>query len=75
VYPNPSNGEFTLKNLNNIELVKADIFDINGRLIKTIDLSNSQNIQTIDITNVTSGLYFMNVHAKNATQVVKLIKQ
>jgi len=75
VFPNPSNGEFTLKNLNNIELVKAEIFDINGRLIKTIDLSNGQNLQTIDITQVTTGIYFMNVHAKHATQVIKLIKQ
>jgi Zn-dependent metalloprotease len=75
VFPNPSNGLFTLKNLNNIELVKADIFDINGRLIKSINLSNGQSLQTIDITKVTSGLYFMNVHAKNATQVIKLIKQ
>lgn len=75
VFPNPSNGEFTLKNLNNIDLVKAEIFDINGRLINTIDLSNGQNLQTIDITQVTSGIYFMNVHAKNATQVIKLIKQ
>jgi len=75
VYPNPSNGEFTLRNLNNIELVKAEIFDINGRLIKTIDLSNGQNLQTIDITQVTTGIYFMNVHAKHASQVIKLIKQ
>ncbi|MCX7550018.1 M4 family metallopeptidase [Xanthomarina sp. F2636L] len=75
VYPNPSNGEFTLKNLNNIELVKAEIFDINGRLIKTIDLSYSQNLQIIDMKQADAGIYFMNVHAKNATQVLKLIKQ
>ncbi|PWI30461.1 bacillolysin [Flavobacteriaceae bacterium LYZ1037] len=75
VYPNPSNGEFTLKNLNNIDLIKAEIFDINGRLINTIDLSNGQSLYTIDITQVTSGIYFMNVHAKNATRVMKLIKQ
>jgi Zn-dependent metalloprotease len=75
VFPNPSNGEYTLKNINNIDLIKAEIFDINGRLINTIDLSNGQSLQTIDITQVTSGIYFMNVHAKKATQVIKLIKQ
>ena len=75
VYPNPSNGEFTLKNLNGIDLQKADIYDINGRLIKTIDLSSVQNLQAIDITQVASGVYFMNVQAKNANQVIKLIKQ
>lgn len=75
IFPNPSNGKFTLKNTNNIDLLKADIFDINGRLIKTIDLSNSENLQVIDLTQVMSGIYFMNVHTKNATQVIKLIKQ
>ncbi|MCX7547160.1 M4 family metallopeptidase [Xanthomarina sp. F1114] len=74
VYPNPSNGKFTLKSLNNINLLKAEIYDINGRLIKSIDLYNSKNLQTIDISQVTSGIYFMNVHARNATQVIKLIK-
>ncbi|TYA53853.1 M4 family metallopeptidase [Formosa maritima] len=75
VFPNPSNGEYTIKNLNNIDLVKAEIYDINGRLINTIDLSSGQNLQTIDITQVTSGIYFMNVYTKDATQVIKLIKQ
>lgn len=75
VYPNPSNGVYTLKNVNNIELVKADIFDINGRLIKTINLSNGQQLQAVHITEVTAGIYFMNVHAKDATQVIKLVKQ
>jgi hypothetical protein len=44
-------------------------------LIKTINLSNGQRVQNIHITEVTAGIYFMNVHAKDATQVIKLVKQ
>ncbi|TYB77049.1 M4 family metallopeptidase [Bizionia myxarmorum] len=75
VYPNPSNGQFTLQNVNNLNLIKADIIDINGRLVKSVNLSQSQNKTTIDISAVASGLYFMKVYSQNANTVIKLIKE
>ena len=75
VYPNPSNGLFTLKKITNIELLKAEIFDINGRSIKSIDLTAMQTEKVIDITNVASGIYFMSLTSKDAKSVIKLIRQ
>lgn len=75
VYPNPSNGLFTLKKIQNIELLKAEIFDINGRSIQSIDLSGMQTEKVIDITNVASGIYFMSLTSKDAKSVIKLIRQ
>lgn len=75
VFPNPSNGFFTLKKTRSIDLVRADIFDINGRNIKSVDLSAMQNNQEIDISNTASGIYFMAVTSKDAKTVIKLIKQ
>lgn len=75
IYPNPSNGLFTLKKVSNIDLIKAEVFDINGRSIKTIDLSTMDNEKIIDITNVTSGIYFMSLTSKDAKSVIKLIRQ
>lgn len=74
VYPNPSNGIFTLSNTNNTKLIKADIYDVTGRFIKTIKLANNQNI-IIDMSNVSSGMYFLNVITENSKGVIKLIKQ
>ncbi|WP_417199480.1 M4 family metallopeptidase [Bizionia sp.] len=74
VYPNPSNGQFTMKNIGNLDLVKADVMDINGRLVKSIDLSGIQDTTTLDISRVASGLYFMKVYTKTANTVIKLIK-
>ena len=75
IYPNPSNGIFTLKKIRAIDLVKAEIFDINGRMIKTIDLNDVQNTMEIDITNFTTGIYFMSLTSKDAKSVIKLIKE
>jgi bacillolysin len=74
IYPNPSNGLFTLKKIKNIDLITAEVFDINGRSIKTIDLTTMQNEKEIDITNVASGVYFMTLTSKDAKSVVKLIR-
>jgi hypothetical protein len=75
IYPNPSNGLFTLKKIKNIDLIKAEVFDINGRSIKTIDLTTMENEKEFDITNFASGVYFMSVISKDANSVMKLIKQ
>lgn len=75
VYPNPSSGVFTLKKIKDIALQRAEIFDINGRTIKTIDLSRMQNETVIDITNVASGVYFLSVTSKDAQTVMKLIRE
>ncbi|HNQ26492.1 MAG TPA: M4 family metallopeptidase [Aquaticitalea sp.] len=74
-YPNPSNGVFKLKKTAMIDLVKAEIFDINGRLVKTIDLSGMQTELDIDMSDATPGMYLMSLDAKDAKTVFKLIKQ
>ena len=74
VYPNPSNGMFTLSNTNNTKLIKADIYDVTGRFIKTVKLLNNQNT-IIDMSNASSGMYFLNVITEKSKGVIKLIKQ
>lgn len=73
IFPNPSNGFFTLKNTNNIDLEKADIYDINGRIIQSMDLSHAKNLQEIHVENVQAGIYFMNIQTASAKYVVKLV--
>lgn len=75
VFPNPSSGIFTLKKVRAIDLKSAEIFDINGRSIITVDLSMMQNEKEIDISNVTSGIYFMAITSNDAKSVIKLIRE
>ncbi len=75
VYPNPTTGIFTLQKTNKIDLIKAEIYDINGRFIKSVDLSDIGTTNSISITEVSSGIYFMTVISRETKGVIKLIKQ
>jgi Zn-dependent metalloprotease len=75
VYPNPSNGQFTLRKTANIDLIKAEIHDMNGRLVKSVDLSRMNAEINIVMDSWTSGVYFMRVSSKDGHGVIKLIKE
>lgn len=73
VFPNPSKGIFNLKKTNQVNLIKAEIYDINGRVIHTINLLNMNVLKLIDLTEVAAGLYFMTVTSTKNQSVVKLL--
>jgi len=75
VFPNPTSDAFTIKRLTDINLISATISDINGRLIKQVDLSQMQSTLNIDISQIASGIYFMEVVSDSAKGTIKLIKE
>ncbi|MFD2541173.1 M4 family metallopeptidase [Lacinutrix gracilariae] len=75
VYPNPSNGLFTILKTENIDLQTARIHDINGRFIKQMDLKTMQAKKQLDITSFASGIYFMTITSAESKTVIKLIKE
>ncbi len=74
IYPNPSNGIFTISNTNNARLIKAEVYDVTGRFIKAIKLTNSQTTN-IDLSSAASGMYFVHVVTENTKGIIKLIKK
>ena len=76
VYPNPSNGIFNLKKTGQINLLKVEIYDINGRFIKTEDLTKMNTTKSIDLSQATSGLYFMTITTQDSkATVIKILKE
>ena len=75
VYPNPTSDMFTIRKLASLNLMKAEIFDINGRKLKEADLSEMFISQEIDIKDLTTGIYFVTITSDDAETTVKLIKQ
>jgi len=75
IFPNPSNGIFTIQQTNIVDLIDAIVYDINGRYIKTINLEDITKDITIDLSSVATGMYFMTIRSKISKHVVKLIKQ
>ncbi len=73
LYPNPSQGQVTLAYTGTSTLEKALITDINGKIIKRIDLSSFNQTQTMDLGHLAKGMYFMQITSQNNTITKKLM--
>lgn len=73
LFPNPTSGEVTILNKSNVELQSAVITDVNGRIIRSVDLSTMENQSVISLNDFATGLYFIQIHAANDASIVKRI--
>lgn len=72
-YPNPANNIVTISNTDNILLTNVVITDINGRNVKEVKVNNASETE-INISDLTAGIYFMNIQTDNGKAVKKIIK-
>lgn len=72
IYPNPVTDHFNIE-LSNAIIDSAQIFNINGALVKTINPNTLKN--AIDVSALQTGIYFLQITSGNSNQTVKLIKQ
>jgi subtilisin-like proprotein convertase family protein len=76
VYPNPSNGLFTVESSNDANSNNAviSVLDLNGRLVFTKEIQNSVRLnETIDVQNLTNGLYLLQIQQGASRTVKKII--
>ncbi|WP_052461196.1 T9SS type A sorting domain-containing protein [Psychroserpens mesophilus] len=71
VFPNPTHSDLTIESTLLIE--ELDIVDINGRLLKNHSVQESGTI-SINVSELDSGIYFLNIQAEGKQQTVKFIK-
>jgi hypothetical protein len=71
VYPNPSNGNVTIKN-SGVALQQAIITDINGRTVGTYSLGGVTQDKELNL-NLNTGMYFMKLTSNDASTTKKLI--
>ncbi len=72
VYPNPANDVLQFSNPNNIEISSISITDSIGKTVLTLNVAPNSN--TIDISNLQSGVYFVKFTTDNKSVVKKIIK-
>lgn len=79
IFPNPSSDNFTvyLNSNSHIEQAQLSILDISGRLVQTEEISFNQNSfrKTIDVSNLQSGIYLVQVLSGKEKITKKLIIQ
>lgn len=69
VYPNPSNGIFNIV-VNKDYLM--EVVDLTGRTITTQNIIQGMN--TLNIQNVNSGIYFIRLTSNNDTKTIRIVK-
>ncbi len=75
MYPNPTNSILMISNPKQILLNDIKIFDLRGRLIKTIDLQNMGLEKSIDVSDMASSTYLILIQGKNGQITKRLIKE
>jgi hypothetical protein len=70
IYPNPVQNELFVV-LDNQEIKKMNIFDLSGKVIKTIDTDTSQ----IDVSDLSDGIYILKIHTQNGVSNTRFVKQ
>lgn len=72
VYPNPSNGVFTVAKNTSTPISKIRIFDSNAKLLKEItNIFDNQDI-SVNLSELTKGLYFMEISNEEDKTVKKI---
>ena len=64
IYPNPSNGNFTIECKNPFDENDVSIFDYSGRKIYSKSLKNGALKEEINTTNLSKGIYFVSLNDK-----------
>ncbi|PBJ11435.1 Internalin-J precursor [Flavobacterium sp. ACN6] len=70
IYPNPTKGEV---HINNIVLEKANVYNSLGQLVKSFVFSNSENSNTINLSGLPRGVYYVYLVNGNTASAKKII--
>jgi len=70
IYTNDGNDDFTIKKDASIKINKINIYDVTGKMVKTID----GNATTISIKNLNRGIYFVKINTNNNVYFNKVIR-
>ena len=72
IYPNPSNGTFNLDLINyNIENTLIELVNVQGQVVFAQTITNNNN--TINVSKLDKGLYFIKIHTDTGLKIKKII--
>ena len=74
LYPNPTRDIIYIDNTSNVDLKNIAIYDMNGRLIKQVEVTNSNN-QKINLSDLSSGVYMLHLSNDQLSTVKRVIKK
>jgi hypothetical protein len=72
IYPNPTSNSWQFSSVDN-KISKIELYDIHGRLIKTVPSNN--NSLVMDGSSLNTGVYIAKVYSNFDFEIIRLIKQ
>jgi hypothetical protein len=72
VYPNPSNGILNIQ-FHDFSPKNYALYDILGKLL--LSGITNENLTTLNISTLSSGIYMLNINTMNSSQYIKIIRQ
>ena len=74
LYPNPTNGNITISNIQNIELKTIEFYSVLGKLVKQIEVKQNSSKLSLDLSQFNKGMYLLKVlDANGASHTQKLV--
>lgn len=73
IYPNPTNGRFSIRMLQPLQQAVVTLIDVQGKALQTKEVSGTQ-IQ-MDISSLASGVYFLNINDHGSMYKAKVVKR
>lgn len=73
VYPNPVNNVVTISNSANATIDAVTVSDLNGRTVKSVKLNGETSAQ-INISDLSAGVYMMNISSDQGSVTKKIVK-
>jgi phosphatidylserine/phosphatidylglycerophosphate/cardiolipin synthase-like enzyme len=74
IVPNPSNGVYTIASNTVLNQLQLNVYDVLGKLVKTTSF-NEFSTETLDLSNQSNGIYFVEAKSDSVISHFKIIKQ
>lgn len=74
VFPNPVNDKITISNTSNSTINTVKITDLNGRIIMNINSNSIADVE-INVSDLSAGIYLMNIDSDKGVFTKKIIKE
>jgi hypothetical protein len=75
LYPNPATDVVNLSNPKHMELEQVAIYDMTGRLVKTIDLRGMGGEKALDISELASATYMFIINSEYGQMTKSIVKE
>lgn len=72
-YPNPTNGWYFIRALENERIAEIRVYQMNSRQIANYEVNGASEYK-LDLSQLPNGIYLISVRTESSTEVIKVIK-